>query len=178
MTAYRRLRRPGGTFFFTVNLAKRGSTHLYDHVDILREAYALTLRERPVRTDAIVVLPDHLHAIWTLPPGDSDYSTRWRLIKTRFSRATGLDGPKSASKARKLERGLWQRRFWEHAIRDQADMKRHLYYCWLNQVKHGLVSRAADWPLSSIHREIRAGLVDPDILGDMPEGEFGERQAA
>jgi putative transposase len=174
MTAYRRLRRPGGTYFFTVALADRRASYLTDRIDTLRAVYAETLRKRPVRTDAIVILPDHLHAIWTLPAGESDFSTRWRLIKSRFVRASGLIGPRSASKRGKAERGVWQRRFWEHAIRDQADMNLHLRYCRLNPVKHGLVSRAADWPWSSLHRDIARGLVDPEIAGEVPEGEFGE----
>jgi len=174
MTAYRRFRRFGGTYFFTLVLADRRAPHLIDRIDTLRAAYAETLRDRPVRTDAIVILPDHLHAIWTLPDGDSDFSTRWRLIKSRFVRQTGLFGPRSASKRKKAERGLWQRRFWEHTIRDQADMALHLRYCWLNPVKHGLVTRAVDWPWSSLHRDIRRGLVDPDIAGPVPDGDFGE----
>jgi putative transposase len=106
-----------------------------------------------------VVLPDHLHAVWTLPEADSDFSTRWRLIKSRFSRALGATGHRSASMLAKNERGIWQRRFWEHHIRDEADFAAHVRYCWGNPVKHGLVERAVDWPYSSIHRDIRAGRV-------------------
>ena len=174
MTAYRRLRCPGGSYFFTLALADRGAAHLTRHISDLRCAYAQTLADHPVRTDAIVVLPDHLHAVWTLPPGDSDFSTRWRLIKSRFARRTGLFGPRSASKRAKAERGVWQRRFWEHAIRDEADMTLHLRYCWLNPVKHGLADRAAQWPWSSIHRDIKRGYVDPEIAGFAPDGTFGE----
>lgn len=174
MTAYRRLRVPGGTYFFTVALARRDTSTLVDHVDLLRAAWAETCRDRPVRTEAVVVLPDHLHALWTLPEGDADFSARWRLIKTRFTRRLGQTGGRSPSKRARGERGIWQRRFWEHAIRDEADLALHLRYCWLNPVKHGLVARAADWPWSSLHRDIRAGRVPPDLSGVAPEGGFGE----
>jgi len=174
MTAYRRFRRKGGTYFFTLVLADQQATHLTDRIEALREAYGVTLRERPVRTDAVVILPNHLHAIWTLPQGDRDFSTRWRLIKARFVRATGLVGARSASKRQKGERGVWQRRFWEHMIRDRADMEQHLRYCWFNPVKHGLVRRASDWPYSSFQREIRSGSVSPDDAFACPDGNFGE----
>lgn len=152
MTAYRRLRIPGGTYYFTVRLARRGGAELVEHVDRLRAAYGITCRERPFRTRAIVVLPDHLHAIWTLPPGDADFSTRWRLIKTRFTRDLGHSDPRSLSQAAKRECGLWQRRFWEHAIRDPLDLRLHMDKCREDPVHHGLVTRAEDWPFSSIHR--------------------------
>lgn len=158
MTRYRRYRRQGGTYFFTVNLSDRSASHLTDHIGALRQALAVTRAERWMQIDAIVILPDHLHAIWTLPAGDADFSTRWRLIKSRFSRAVGLKQPRNASQASKNEHGLWQRRFWEHCIRDEADYAAHLAYCWGNPVKHGLVTRAVDWPYSSLHRDIRNGL--------------------
>lgn len=178
MTAYRRLRVPGATYFFTVALEARGADLLVREIDMLRRAYRQTWRERPFSTDAMVVLPDHLHAIWTLPEGDSDFSTRWRLIKARFTRAVltgmGAEHPSygrmggvhpSPSKMRKGERGIWQRRFWEHCIRDADDYAAHMRYCWVNPVKHGLVNRAVDWPYSSIHRDARRGQVDLDVLG-------------
>ena len=175
MTAYRRNRQPAGTYFFTVNLARRDQTLLVDHIHHLRHAIYATRAERPFRIDAIVVLPDHLHAIWTLPPHDADFSTRWRLIKTRFSRAVGLHVPQSWSQRDKQERGVWQRRFWEHTIRDDADCRTHLAYCWGNPVKHGLVSRAADWPFSSLHRDIRAGRVSAEWAERTGTTRFGER---
>lgn len=179
MTNYRRLRVPRGTYFFTLALADRGATALVDHIDALRRAFAVTRAERPFRADAFVVLPDHLHAIWTLPEGDADFSTRWGAIKSRFTREVkgrmGLNPIlRSASKAQKGDAGLWQRRFWEHTIRDAADFDMHMRYCWGNPVKHGLVGRALDWPYSSIHRDIRAGRVDPEWVGEVPEGVFGE----
>ena len=174
MTRYRRLRIPGGTYFFTVNLERRGDDTLIRHIDDLRRAYAATHCEHPFRTDAIVVLPDHLHAVWTLPPGDADYSERWRKIKARFSHMVGRRETPCASKVKKREVGLWQRRFWEHTIRDAADYQMHMAYCWSNPVKHGYVRQAADWSHSSIHRDIRLGRVDPQWCGAVLEGAFGE----
>lgn len=165
MTRYRRYRREGGTYFFTVNLADRRASHLTDHIDALRQALATTRAERWIQIDAMVVLPDHLHAIWTLPADDADFSTRWRLIKSRFSRAVGLKQPRTASQVAKNEHGLWQRRFWEHCIRDDADFAAHLAYCWGNPVKHGLVTRAVDWPYSSLHRDIKRGLAGDEWAG-------------
>lgn len=162
MSRYRRVRIPGASYFFTVNLASREGSVLTDHVGLLRAAYARTAAEHPIWCDAMVVLPDHLHAVWTLPEWDSDCSTRWRKIKARFSQAVGIEMHRSQSKMAKRECGLWQRRFWEHLIRDEADYRAHLAYCWGNPVKHGLVARAADWPFSSIHRDIRAGRVEPE----------------
>ena len=157
MSFYRRLRQPGATYFFTVNLAQRGDDALVRHIDLLRRAYQTTIREHPVKCDAMVVLPDHLHAVWTLPPGDSDFSLRWRKIKGRFTHWTGVKSETSHSKRRKREVGLWQRRFWEHVIRNDADFAAHVGYCLWNPVKHGLVARAEDWPFSSVHRDLRMG---------------------
>ncbi len=165
MTSYRRIRAQGATYFFTVALADRRSSLLVDQISALRAAYHKTRSERPFCCDAFVVLPDHLHAIWTLPTGDADYSTRWRLIKTRFVRQVGGLGVRSTSKRSKQERGIWQRRFWEHCIRNDTDFATHMSYCWGNPVKHGLVKRAADWPYSSIHRDIRAGKIDAELAG-------------
>ncbi len=154
MPNYIRTHRPAASIFFTVTLQERGSRVLVDQVPRLREAVTLTKAERPFRIDAWVVLPDHLHCVWTLPEGDDDFSTRWRLIKTRFSR--GLPkGQLRPSHIARQERGLWQRRFWEHHIRDEADMTAHVQYCWINPVKHGLVDRPEAWPYSSIHRDFR-----------------------
>jgi len=157
MSQYRRLHIPGGTYFFTVATAMRGGSLLTDHVDLLRQAYRATVSELPVTCDAIVILPDHLHAVWTLPPGDSAYPERWRRIKARFTHALGRRYPRSASKQAKREAGIWQRRYWEHMIRDDEDYRRHVEYCWANPVRHGLVAAPTDWPLSSIHRDQREG---------------------
>jgi putative transposase len=152
MTDYRRLRVPGGTYVFTLHLARAGGSRLTDRIDLLRAAYAATHLERPFETLAIVVLPDHLHAIWRLPPGDADFSTRWRLIKTRFSRALP-PGPRRPSLLRKGEKGIWLRRFWEHRVRDAAELEACKRYVWSDPVRHGLVNRPEDWSHSSIHRD-------------------------
>ncbi len=154
MPNYIRPHIPAAPIFFTVTLQERGSRILVDQVTRLRAAVAVTKAERPFRIDAWVVLPDHLHCVWTLPEGDDDFSTRWRLIKTRFSQ-TLPKGHLRPSHIARQERGLWQRRFWEHHIRDEADMAAHVQYCWVNPVKHGLVDRPEAWPYSSIHRDLR-----------------------
>jgi putative transposase len=102
--------------------------------------------------DAVVILPNHLHAVWTLPDADVDFSTRWKKIKSLFSRHCKTIGTSRPSLARKGEKGIWQRRFWEHCIRSNADYHFHVEYCHLNPVKHGLVSNPQDWPFSSRHR--------------------------
>jgi putative transposase len=176
MPNYRRAFVPRGCFFFTVNLLERRRTLLADHIAALREAVATTRQNHPFTIDAFVVLPDHLHAVWTLPPGDSDFSTRWRLVKSRFARALPKQERLSAVRAARAERGIWQRRFWEHLIRDEGDYARHIEYCCINPVKHRLVARVRDWPHSSFHRDVRAGLFPADWAGDVEiTGEFGER---
>jgi putative transposase len=125
MSNYRRAFVPGGCWFFTVNLLERRKTLLVDHIATLREAVAKTRENHDFAIDAFVVLPDHLHAIWQLPPGDSDFSTRWRLIKIRFARALPKRERLSAVRVARHERGIWQRRFWEHLVRDEADYARH-----------------------------------------------------
>jgi REP-associated tyrosine transposase len=149
---YRRLYIPGATHFFTVNLLDRTSDLLTQNIDKLRLAFAKVKVKFPFTIDAIVILPDHIHAIFTLPNGDTDYSTRWRLIKYHFSYQFTRYEPISAARERKLERGIWQRRFWEHTIRNQNDFNRHVDYIHYNPVKHGYVNNAADWPHSSLHR--------------------------
>jgi putative transposase len=140
----------------------------------LREAVRATRAERPFGIDAWVVLPDHLHCVWTLPEGDRDFSTRWRLIKGRLAASLTPSDRRSRSKVAKSEKGIWQRRFWEHHIRDEADHAAHLRYCWINPVKHGLVTSPADWPHSSIHRDLRSGRVEPEWSGGVPDGALGE----
>ena len=159
MSEYRRLRVPGGTYFFTVALARRGDDLLVSRIADLRAAYAEGLRDRPVRTRAIVILPDHLHAVWTLPEGDSDFPARWQRIKRAFTVRVGETRPRSTSKHVKGEAGIWQRRYWERCVRDEAELAAVVQYVWANPVKHGFTRRAVDWPYSSIHREIRAGNV-------------------
>lgn len=156
MSSYRRVRAAGASYFFTVNLAERGRTTLIDNIEVLRTAYRATVADHPVRCDAMVVLPDHIHAVWTMPRGDADYSARWSVIKARFSLAVG-GGRKRPSHFARREAGVWQRRFWEHMIRDDDDYAAHIRYCWFNPVKHGFVQNPQDWPYSSVHRDIRAG---------------------
>jgi putative transposase len=124
----------------------------------------------------MVVLPDHIHAVWTLPPEDADFSLRWRLIKIGFAKTVPKTERRSAVRIARGERAIWQRRFWEHLIRDDEDFRRHVEYCYNNPVKHGLVSRVRDWPHSSFHRDVRAGLFPEDWAGDVAAmGSFGER---
>ena len=176
---YRRTWVPGGTYFFTVNLANRSQTLLVDYVEILREAFRKVKCQHPFQIDAIVILPDHLHTLWTLPPEDADYATRWMLIKGGFSRLLPKGEWRNQSRRARQERGIWQRRYWEHLIRDDRDFEGKINYIHYNPVKHGYVSRPADWPFSSIHQYIREGLLPPDWgcngIPDDFEGEFGER---
>lgn len=168
MSNYRRYHAKGATYFFSVTTVNRGKSTLTNNIDLLRHIYGLTMRDRPAFTDAIVIMPDHLHCVWTLPAGDDDYSTRWGVIKSRFSRALKAEcrvgfhpTNRSASKIKKGDAGIWQRRFWEHCIRDEDDYRKHIRYCWNNPVKHGLVEKPEDWPYSSIHRDIQNGTYDP-----------------
>jgi putative transposase len=176
MSHYRRARIEGGTYFFTVTLADRGSDLLVREVDRLRRVYKDIAARRPFDTVAVCVMPDHLHAIWTLPDDDADFSSRWNLIKSSFSRGLVADA-RSQSKIDRREKGIWQRRFWEHAIRDDADLARHIDYIHFNPVKHGFVSRVCDWPHSSFHRYVERGLLPSDWGGDIrdvPGSSFGE----
>ncbi len=154
MTAYRRLRIPGATYFFTVCLQDRGACTLVENVDLLRAAYAKTVLEFPVTCHAMVVLPNHLHAVWTEPDGEVHFSERWRLIKARFTHGMAGSFAPNESMQRKRERGIWQRRFWEHAIRNQTDRDAAIRYCVDNPVKHGLVADPMDWPYSSLTRRM------------------------
>jgi REP-associated tyrosine transposase len=166
MSQYRRAKIEGGWFFFTVTLADRSSDLLVRHIERLRKAYAAGRRCNPFETIAICVLPDHLHAIWALPCGDADFSRRWSRIKHDFSCGLPADPERSRSKLGKREKGIWQRRFWEHAIRDETDLARHIDYIHFNPVKHGLVSRTCDWPFSSFHRYVARELLPLDWGGD------------
>jgi putative transposase len=177
MPNYRRTFVPGGTWFFTVNLFDRRQTLLVDHVEALRTAFKETRRNYPFEIVAMVVLPDHLHAIWSLPSDDPDFSTRWRLIKTRFAKALPQGESRSAVRKAKGERGIWQRRYWEHLMRNDEDYARHVEYCYINPVKHGLVRRVQDWPHSSFHRDVRNGLFPLDWAGEFEiRGDFGEQE--
>ncbi len=175
MVQYRRNFIPGGTFFFTVTLADRRSNTLVDHIVALRSAFRAARHERPFAIEAIVVLPDHLHAILTLPPNDADFSGRWRRIKGHFSSAL-IEAGLRLKRRPNGDLALWQRRFWEHTIRDDRDFARHIDYIHINPVKHGLARRVRDWPYSSFHRYVREGLLPDDWGGDVSESgtDFGE----
>ena len=168
---YRRADTPGGTFFFTVVTFARQPLFEARGVNLLREALREVKRRHPFNIDAISVLPDDVHAIWTLPPHDADFSTRWMLIKSAFSRRYGkpADIPGSGtSRLRRRERSVWQRRFWEHQIRDEQDYAAHMDYIHYNPVKHGLVSAPRDWPYSSFQRYVGLGLYSADWAADVP----------
>lgn len=139
MSRYIRPKVPGATVFFTVTLAEHGGDLLVQSIDALREAVVKTHAERRFYIDAWVVMPDHMHAVWTLPPGDSDYARRWQVIKARFSRSVPKGVRRSSHVARR-ECAVWQRRFWEHHIRDAENYAAAIQYCHLNPVKHGFVN--------------------------------------
>jgi putative transposase len=149
---YRRVYVEGGCYFFTVTLADRKSDLLVQHIDCLRSAFKTVKQKHPFEINAMVVMPDHLHCLWTLPQNDCDYSTRWALIKANFSRAITKTELIKTTRLKKGERGIWQRRFWEHTIRDERDFYNHIEYIHNNPIKHGYVSNAQNWPYSTIHK--------------------------
>ena len=173
MVQYRRSRVAGGTFFFTVNLHDRRRMLLVEHADALRTIVRDAQSEPPFVIDAMVVLPDHWHAIWTLPQDDAAYARRIQRIKARFTQHLVRAGVNLAKDARGEYR-LWQKRFWEHTIRDNRDFDAHVNYVHINPVKHGHVARASDWPHSTLHRYIKNGVLAEDWTCTSPEGTFGE----
>jgi putative transposase len=163
MRRYLRARVPGGVYFFTVVLeSRRNNDLLIRHIEHLRDAFRRTRRDWPFIIEAICVLPEHLHCIWRLPEGDADFPTRWSLIKQRFSRQIPAGEAIATSRQRKGERGIWQRRYWEHVIRDERDYRQHMDYIHYNPVRHGLVERPLDWPYSSLPKMVAAGLYPAD----------------
>ncbi len=163
MSNYRRYYVPGGTWFFTVNLRDRQSDLLTCHIDLLRKAVSYVQRKQTFEIRAWVILPEHMHCIWTLPENDSDYSGRWREIKKVFTKSVGLQD-------------VWQPRFWEHTIRDDVDLRHHIDYIYVNPLKHGWVKRVQDWPWSTFHRDERAGLYPEDWAGECETLNTGERR--
>jgi len=154
MAEYRRIYINGGTYFFTLATARRAPIFCAPEVRlILRTAIQKVRQRHPFEIVAMVVLPDHMHALWRLPANDSDFSLRWRLIKTHMTRHAGHG------------KRLWQQSYWEHAIRDERDLSHHLDYLHWNPVKHGLVERVQDWPWSSFHRYVAAGVYPIDWCG-------------
>jgi putative transposase len=160
MVLYRRNRVKGGTYFFTVTLKNRRSSLLIEHIDFLRKAVRQTRNDQPFQIDAWVVLPEHIHALWTLPMGDDNYSGRWSLIKSRFSRSVAK--VRNLTPNAKGEYNIWQRRFWEYTIRDDDDFSKHIDYIHYNPVKHGYVDKVRDWQYSTFHRYVEQGLYLPD----------------
>jgi putative transposase len=185
MPEYRRLRHPGGSFFFTLTTFQR-SPWLCEPAarELMRAAIQKVRRERPFHIDAWVTLPEHIHCIWTLPEGEEDYSERWRLLKRAVSaeltpevvarfeggvqRYRRLIDPAWGSRKKRGERMIWHRRFWEHMLRDDRDYAHHCDYIHYNPVKHGHVTAPVDWPWSSFHRFVRQGIYPPDWAADQP----------
>ncbi len=159
MTEYRRIKTAGACYFFTVNcLERRGNTLLTDNIQLLRNAFREIKTRHPFTIDAIVILPDHLHCLWTLPEGDADFSTRWSLIKSQFSRTLPKGECCNASRIKRGERGIWQRRFGEHQILNDYDFSQHMNYIHWNPVKHGWAKQVIDWPYSSFHNCVKQGI--------------------
>jgi putative transposase len=176
MGNYLRTWQPGGTFFFTLTLADRKGALLTEHIGLLREALRQTLRRRQFRIDAMVVLPEHLHLLCTLPLDDADYATRIAHLKATFSRTLPREFHPRARDSRR-ECGVGQRRYWEHTIHDERDLLAHIDYIHYNPIKHGHVDRVRDWPWSTFHRFVARGLMPLDWAGVREHGphmRFGE----
>ena len=166
MPNYRRRWCPGGTYFFTVNLLKRENNDLLvRHIALLREVTRSVRQRHPFTIHAWVVLPNHMHCVIELPPGDINYALRWRLIKGGFSKLLPTDEWRSKTRAARQERGIWQRRYWEHMVRDEADFLSHVDYVHLNPLKHGLVATVSEWPYSTFHEWVRRGVYPPTWAG-------------
>ncbi len=162
---YKRSNASGATYFFTVVTHERRRLLCDGENPHLLKAAFETVRERhPFTIDAIVLLPDHIHCLWTLPRNDDDFSNRWMLIKGIFTRTCNdpLQSAPSPSRTMKRERNIWQRRFWEHQIRDDDDRKRHTDYIHYNPVKHGLAASPFAWCFSSFHRLVKEGVYHPE----------------
>ncbi len=162
---YQRVFLPGGSFFFTlVTEARRPLLASPAAIEVLRQAFRTVKARRPFDLDAIVIMPDHLHCIWTLPPGDADFATRWRLVKSWFTKHCdpALRATPNHARQAKGEQAIWQHRYWEHTLRDEEDFARHVDYIHFNPVKHGHTKNAGDWPYSSFHRYVAAGLYTAD----------------
>ncbi len=166
MSNYRRYRVEGPCYFFTVTLLDRKSSLLTENIDNLRQAFRQVMKDHPFKIDAAVILPEHLHCILSLPLNDDNYSMRWRQIKSAFSRQLPAQETRSLSRIKKGEKGIWQRRFWEHVIRDETDYCQHVDYIHYNPVKHGYVKRAVDWEYSSFHRAVKWGIYSENWGGD------------
>ena len=175
MSNYRRNRISGGTYFFTINLLERKQSLLVDHINEVRNATRKVIQQTPFHIDGWVILPDHMHCIWTLPENDSDYSGRWREIKKTFTKSLPRDEYRSATRIKRNERGIWQRRFWEHTIRDEKDYQHHMDYLHFNPVKHGLVNTVKEWPHSTFHQLVKQGVYPENWGSNNQELNAGER---
>ncbi|KTD35424.1 Transposase IS200 like protein [Legionella moravica] len=173
MVTFRRDYTPGGTYFFTLVLNNRKSQLLTSQINLLGEAFRKVKQKYPFCTEAIVVLPDHIHTVWKLPDNDFNYSLRWHQIKSNFTKSLIKEHVKII-KDQRGEYSLWQRRFWEHRIRDESDLQSHIDYIHFNPVKHGYVTSAKEWPYSSFHRYVQNGTLPENWGSDGAHGEFGE----
>lgn len=172
---YRRAYHPGGSYFFTLVAAdRRPILQSGEAVEILRKSFRQVMKKYPFSVDAAVILPDHLHCIWTLPSDDKDFSTRWRLIKTWFTKHCPKDlrGEISASRRKKNEQAIWQHRFWEHLLRNELDYRHHVEYIHYNPVKHGYVTQPCYWPYSSFQHYVRSGIYPSDWGFSDPQSEL------
>jgi putative transposase len=182
MPNYRRANTKGGTYFFTVvTYRRRKILTLPDSRQALRNAIVKIKRDYPFSIDAWVLLPDHLHCLWTMPDNDADFSSRWGLIKAAFSKQTQAELHQekwmNESKRKHRESAIWQRRFWEHRIRDEKDYAAHVDYIHFNPVKHGYVQKVREWPYSTFHRFVQSGVHPVDWVSGhtiMEGDEFGE----
>jgi putative transposase len=165
---YRRAWHAGGTYFFTLNLLKRKDNDLLvKHVDVLKNAIKQVKQAHPFIIHAWVILPDHMHCVIELPQEDLDFATGLRLIKINFSKALPKTEYRSQVRLKRGERGIWQRRYWEHLIRDEADYIAHIDYVHINPVKHGLVKQLKDWPYSTFHKMVKLGIYPADWGGNV-----------
>ena len=174
MVMYRRNLLAGGTYFFTVNLRDRHSALLLTHAHAFREIIREVKTKLPFSLDAMVIMPNHWHAVWTLPDGDTTYTRRIRLVKARFTAHLVKQGV-PLNRNKRSEYDLWQPRFWEHTVRDERDFEAHVNYVHINPVKHGFVARASDWQHSTIHAYIERGTVSSDWACATSQEQYGER---
>ncbi len=182
MPNYRRPHLNGGCYFFTVTAYQRQNIFTEELFRAsLRHAITYVRKDKPFHINAWVLLPDHLHCIWTLPEDNGDFSARWSMIKravTKQLKNRSIAIPNTRSRGKRQESTLWQRRFWEHQIRDDRDLKNHMDYCYWNPVKHGLVNGVNDWPYSTFHRDVKNGIYPENWCGipshDDDKHNFGE----
>jgi len=168
MSEYRRLYQPGGSYFFTIVTHQRAKIlSLPDNLTRIKSAFDKVRGKYPFTMEAFVILPDHVHCIWLMPSGDSNFSLRWRLIKSYFS--GGFNPPVN----KRDEKEIWQRRFWEHLLRDEDDWRRHMDYIHYNPVKPGYVANPGDWPHSSFRQAVQDGLYASDWGTEAPSAVLG-----